>query len=86
MCFPFCKRGLTRSITRKEMKTEADKLELPFFLVLNGVPERMVAHATANQLAILEELVYRKKFTGSAPDSLSTQIGVAKAFGGDDKK
>ncbi|PAK60571.1 hypothetical protein B9K02_00385 [Lentilactobacillus kefiri] len=57
-------------------------LELPFFLILNGVPEHMVVHADADQLALLQELVIRKKLSGELPDSLTTQAGVAKALNG----
>ncbi|ORN23805.1 hypothetical protein [Lentilactobacillus parabuchneri] len=80
--FPFLRTGLTRNKSTREIKREADLLELPFFLILNGVPEHMVAHADADQLALLQELVIRKKLSGELPDSLTTQAGVAKALNG----
>ncbi|WP_179286774.1 hypothetical protein [Lentilactobacillus kefiri] len=42
----------------------------------------MVVHADADQLALLQELVIRKKLSGELPDSLTTQAGVAKALNG----
>lgn len=83
---PFLTRGLTRTKSPKQIKEEADKIELPLFLILNGIPERMVDHATLDQLLILQEIVSRKKFSANRDsDANVIQTGVAHAFGSDDK-
>ena len=58
---PFLQKGLTRQLNQREVEREADKLWLPLFLISNGIPESMVGPATKDQLAVLEEIVVRKK-------------------------
>ena len=82
---PFLRTGLTRQKNDFEIKAEADQLELPFYLILNGVPERMVALATEDQLALLRELVVRKKTSDKTySDMFSMQMAIGRAFGGKD--
>lgn len=48
------------------------------------MPEQYIANANADQLALLEELVIRKKVSGNeVTDAQSTQFGIAKAFSSD---
>lgn len=85
--FPFLRTGLTRTESPKQIKEEADKIELPLFLIMNGVPELMVENATLDQLSVLEECVIRKKASDKrVSDSYVTQIGVVRALGGDKSK
>lgn len=80
---PFLQSGLTRNKNDLEIQKEADKLWLPFYLILNGVPENMVSMATTDQLRVLEELVTRKKTSEKyVSDTGVIQVGVARAFGG----
>lgn len=65
-------------MTHSELKHKADVLEKPLFLVMHGVPLEVVDHATANQLAVMYDIVEHDIKTTAN----TVAMGIATAFGG----
>lgn len=51
-------------------------------LIMHGIPVKMVDHATADQLAVMEEIVNRDIESELKIKSAATSNGIATAFGG----
>lgn len=51
-------------------------------LIMHGIPIELVEHATANQLAVMEEIVNRDIETELKIKTVATSNGIATAFGG----
>lgn len=49
---------------------------------MHGIPVKMVDHATADQLAVMEEIVNRDIESQLKIKSAATSNGIATAFGG----
>lgn len=79
----FLQKGLTDNLSKQEIKREADKIELPFFLITHGVPKDLINSSTIDEMRVYEELIQRQMIDKVKIDSVSTQIGIVKAFGGD---
>lgn len=80
--FPFLTRESKVTYSRKQIKHKADALDSQLRLIIHGVPAELVDHATANQLAVMEEIVNRDIETQLKIKAAATSNGIATAFGG----
>lgn len=80
--FPFLTRESRVTYSRSEIKHKADALDSQLRLIMHGIPIELVEHATANQLAVMEEIVNRDIETELKIKTVATSNGIATAFGG----
>lgn len=79
---PFLATGLTRTLSKKEVDEQANELWLPMYLIMNGIPEKYVEHATKDGLSILEKIVVMKKTSSEVvSDAVTNKAGIGMAFG-----
>lgn len=69
------------SFNQRQIKHKADALETQLRLVMHGVPLKLVDHATADQLAVMQEIVNRDIEEQFKINSTATNNGIATAFG-----
>lgn len=70
------------SYSQQQIKHQADMYERQLRLIMHGIPAKMVEHATADQLAVMEEIVNRDIESELKIKSAATANGIATAFGG----
>lgn len=69
------------SFNQRQIKHKADALEPQLRLVMHGIPIELVDHATADQLAVMQEIVNRDIEERFKINSTATNNGIATAFG-----
>lgn len=69
------------SFNQRKIKHKADALEPQLRLVMHGVPIELVDHATADQLAVMQEIVNRDIEERFKINSTATNNGIATALG-----
>lgn len=78
-------KGFQVSLNNRKIKHEADKLEPQLRLVLHGFPLELVDHATADQLAVMNEILNRDLEDQLKLVTIAINNGIATAFGAKDK-
>lgn len=81
-CCPFLTEGLQVNFSKKQIEHKANIYERQLRLIMHGIPPKMVDHATADQLAVMEEIVNRDIESELKIQSAATTNGIATAFGG----
>lgn len=69
------------SFNQRQIRHKADVLEPQLRLVMHGVPMELVDHATADQLAVMQEIVNRDIEEQFKINSTATNNGIATALG-----
>lgn len=74
---------MTVTYNTQQIKRGADNLEKQLRLIMHGVPLELVDKATANQLAVMEEIVNRDIIEQIKIKAVATNNGIATVFGAD---